>query len=120
MATAQRRSSTFWDVVAAVVIVLGIWLIASPYVIPDGWLYDVTRLSATFFGGCLIMFAIAELALSPGLRWVGLVNVPIGLWVAVAPFVAGETVNSTMVINMVVVGIASALLSLISVFAGRR
>ncbi|MCS7050273.1 MAG: SPW repeat protein, partial [Thermomicrobium sp.] len=105
---------------AAVVMVLGLWLIASPYVIPDAWLYDVTRLSATFFGGCIVMFAIAELALSPGLRWVGLVNVPIGLWIAAAPFVSGETAVSGMVVSMLVAGIAVAVLSLASVLLGRR
>jgi len=120
MATAQRRTSALWDYAAALVMVLGLWLAASPYVIPDAWLYDVTRLSATFFGGCIVMFAIAELALSPGLRWVGLANVPIGLWIAAAPFVSGETAVSAMVTSMVVVGIAVAILSLASVVLARR
>ncbi|MCX7623752.1 MAG: SPW repeat protein [Thermomicrobium sp.] len=120
MATAQRRSSALWDYVAALVMVLGLWIAASPYVIPDAWLYDVTRLSATFFGGCIVMFAIAELALSPGLRWVGLANVPIGIWIAAAPFVSGETAVSGMVVSCVVAGLAVALLSLASVIFARR
>ncbi|MFN3337217.1 MAG: SPW repeat protein [Thermomicrobium sp.] len=120
MATAQRQTSAFWDYVAALVMVIGLWLAASPYVIPDAWLYEVTRLSATFFGGCIVLFAIAELALSPGLRWVGLANVPIGLWIAVAPFVSGETAVNAMVVSMVVSGLVVAVLSLASVFLGRR
>lgn len=120
MATAQRQSGLVWDLMVGVVLVLGLWLAASPYVIPDASLYDASRLTATFFGGSIVMFAIAELALSPGLRWVGLVDVPLGLWVAVTPFVAGETALSSLVANMVIVGLATALLSLVSVIAGRR
>jgi len=66
------------------------------------------------------MFAIAELALSPGLRWVGLANVPIGLWIAAAPFVSGERAVGAMVVSCVVAGIAVAVLSLASVVFARR
>jgi len=102
------------------VIVIGLCLTATPYDIPVAWLYEVTRLSESFFGGCLVRFAIAELALSPGLRWVGLANVPIGLWIAAAPFVSGETAVGAMVTSMVISGLVVAVLSLASVFLGRR
>lgn len=118
MVTAQRRTA-LWDILAALCIPLGVWLVASPYVL-DFSLYDAMRLNCTFIGGLILSLAIAQLALSPGLRWLGWLNVVLGLWVAAMPFVYGVTFLPGATVSSVVTGLAVALLAAASVLGARR
>ncbi len=118
MVTAQRRT-TLWDILAALCIPLGVWLVASPYILNFS-LYDGMRLNCTFIGGLILSLAITQLALSPGLRWLGWLNVVLGLWVAVMPFVYGVTFLPAAVVSSVVTGLAVAVLSAASILGARR
>jgi hypothetical protein len=118
VATAQKRTAV-WDILAAVSMVVGAWLVASPYVI-DFWLYDPLRLNCTFIGGTVVGLAIAQLALSPGLRWLGWLNVVLGLWIAAIPFVYGVEFLTGATVSCVASGLAIAACAAASILGPRR
>ena len=118
MAMVQQRSA-LWDILAALCIPLGAWLVASPYIL-DFSLYDALRLNCTFVGGSILSLAIAQLALSPGLRWLGWLNVVLGLWIAVMPFVYGVTFLAGATASSAATGLVVAVLAAASVLGARR
>ena len=118
MATAAKRTA-LWDILAAVSIVVGAWLVASPYVLHFS-LYDALRLNCTFLGGTILGLAIAQLALAPGLRWLGWSNVVLGLWIAAVPFVYGVTFLTNATVSCVASGLVIAACSAASVLGPRR
>lgn len=91
-------------------IVLGIWLILSP------WIYDlvgttpvVTEVLIGFLIAILAACRLAEIRLSLGLSGV---NFVLGVWTLSAPWVVDYGSNEAAVRNNVVVGVAIALLAL--------
>ncbi len=92
---------------------LGIWLLASPYLL-GFTLVDAARINNGFFGPLILWFAIARLAVQDRGRWVGWFNVAFGIWVAASPFLLGFADQLKPMINNIVVGLIVALVALIS------
>lgn len=108
-ARAQGSSAAF-DVIAALNIVLGIWLIASPYLLHFD-LYYGARLSNDIVGTFVILMAIGRLTVPANIRWVSWGNVVAGVWILISPFVLGFTVNTNGTVNNIVAGILIALIA---------
>ncbi len=92
---------------------LGIWLLASPYLLRFT-LVDAARINNGFFGPLILWFAIARLAAQDRGRWVSWFNVAAGILVAASPFLFGFADQPKAMINNIVVGLIVALVALIS------
>ncbi|HEU4793207.1 MAG TPA: SPW repeat protein [Nitrolancea sp.] len=92
---------------------LGIWLLASPYVL-GFTLIDAARINNATFGPFILWIAIARLAVPDRGRWVSWFNVAFGIWVAASPFVLGFADQPKPMINNIVVGLIVALVALVS------
>lgn len=92
---------------------LGIWLLASPYLL-GFTLVDAARINNGAFGPLILWFAIARLAAQDKGRWVSWFNVAFGIWVAASPFLFGFADQPKAMINNIVVGLIVALVALIS------
>lgn len=98
---------------------LGLWLLASPYVV-GFTLVNAARINNAAFGPFILWIAITALAVGYRGRWISWVNVVFGLWVAVSPFVLGFADQPKPLINNIVVGLIVALVALVSARQGRR
>lgn len=103
-------SPVAWDVLAAVNIVLGIWLIASPYLLNFSPYYSAT-VNNDIFGTAVMLMAITRLAVPWQYRWVSAGNVIFGIWVIISPFVLHLTGSGLGTVNNIVVGVLIALIS---------
>jgi len=92
-------------------VLLGIWLIASPYLLGDS-LWKANRLTTGIFGACILGWAITRMAMpQPKLWWLSFGNVIFGLWVAISPFALGYYYDSSAMISSVITGILVALIA---------
>lgn len=92
-------------------VVLGIWLIASTYLLGDS-LWKADRLTTGIFGACIMGWAITRMAMpQPKLWWLSFGNVIFGLWVAISPFVLGYHYETSATIANVITGILVALIA---------
>ncbi len=87
---------------------LGIWLLASPYLLTYP-VYKAPRINDALVAGLIIGWAITRLATPASARWVSLGNVILGLWVAISPFVLMYTNVLSATINNIIVGLLVAL-----------
>ena len=102
------------------IIVLGILLIASPYIF-QYTVWTSARINDDLFGPIIIGMAITRLALwSPQYRWLSLGNVIFGLWVAVSPFVLGYYHSLGALLVNVIIGLLAALFSASGLMVRRR
>ena len=106
-------------VLAALIIPLGIWLLASPYFLGyQPW--TGARIIDGLFGPLIIGMAITRLAFwAPRYWWVSFGNVVFGLWVAITPFVLGYYHSLPALINNVVVGLLVALFAVTGILRQR-
>ena len=114
---ARQSSSTTLELVAALNILLGILLLASSYVLQYS-LYDTARITGSLFGPLVLGVAITRLAFGPRFRWIAIVNVLFGVWVAITPFVLGYTGTLTGTVTNVVLGVLIALVAATSFLGG--
>ena len=115
MATTYQRRLTFFSVMPALQIPLGIWLLASPYLLEFA-IYDAARISAAAVGPFIVGFGITRLAVDPPWRWVGWINVLLGLWTAAVPFVFGLTFVTDLTITFLAVGVLTIVTSILGQF----
>ncbi len=92
---------------------LGVWLLASSYIL-GFTLIDAARINNATFGPLILWLAIARLAAQNRARWLSWFNVAFGVWVAASPFVLGFTDQPKPLINNIVVGLIGALVALAS------
>ena len=91
------------------ILLLGLWLIVSP------WAFGYAQGSAQMVNAVLSGVVIAVLAafdLYKTYFWAVVVNLLLGIWVAVSPWVLGVAGTNTVVWNELLVGIAVVVLAL--------
>lgn len=91
------------------ILLLGLWLIVSP------WVYSYPQGSQQMINAVVSGLVIAVLAafdLYKTYFWAVVVNLLVGVWVAVSPWVLRLADQSTLMWNSVIVGIAVAVLAL--------
>ena len=91
------------------ILLLGLWLIVSP------WVYSYPQGSQQMINAVVSGLVIAVLAafdLYKSYFWAVVVNLLVGVWVAVSPWVLRLAEQSTLMWNSVIVGIAVAVLAL--------
>jgi hypothetical protein len=97
------RRVTLFSMMPVVQLLLGLWLLASPYFL-QFTLYSEQRMNVGLLAPMIIAFALTRLAVSPPYYWVGWVNVLIGIWMVVSPFAFGLGHITDLMLNFVIVG----------------
>jgi hypothetical protein len=93
---------------------LGLWLLASPNVIPYG---ESAATQNAFLVGVLLL-AIAFVEITTFRAWEEWINVILGAWLVVSPWVLGATLIATT--NLVIVGLLVLALALYEIWDERR
>jgi len=87
----------------------GIWLIVSP------WVLGFAGLGVPFWDTLLVDVAVAVLALirlrTPGATGLSWINVFVGIWLIISPFVLGFTIASAAMSNAIFLGILVSMFS---------
>ena len=83
-------------------LVLGAWLIAAPF-IGVGVNHDIAAWNSYVSGAVVAIFAIVALARPQ--MWEEWLNLIVGLWLIIAPFVLGYTHQSGPMWNQIIVGL---------------
>jgi hypothetical protein len=97
------RRVTLFSMMPVVQLLLGLWLLASPYFL-QFTIYSEQRMNVGLLAPMVIAFALTRLAVSPPFYWVGWVNVLIGIWMVVSPFAFGLGHITDLMLNFVIVG----------------
>lgn len=107
MSNASETSAKRWrDIVN---LILGGWLFVSPWVLAAAPIHTVAW-NAYLMGAIIVIAAIWALAdFEPWEEWVNLV---VGVWLLISPWVIGVAVSGALVWSCVVVGVVVALLAL--------
>lgn len=92
-----------------VILLLGVWLFFSPWAL-DYVIGSPIALNVQIAG--IAMALLAAFDLYKTYAWAVVLNLLIGLWVAVSPWVNALADRSTMMTNSVIVGIAVVVLGL--------
>jgi hypothetical protein len=87
----------------AVMLVLGLWLIASPFFLSYTDLAGIAALNSYIFGAAIALLAIVALA-KPGM-WEEWVNLALGVWLIVSPVILGFSHDTVASVNHFVIGI---------------
>ena len=96
-------------------VILGFWLLASPNVIPYG---EPAATQNAFLVGVLLV-AIAFVEITVFRAWEEWINVVLGAWLVVSPWVLGATVVIATT-NLVIVGLLILALALYEIWDERR
>lgn len=92
-------------------VVLGIWLIASCYIL-GATLWRNERITTGVFGACILGMAITRMAMSQRrFWWLSFGNIIFGLWVAISPYALGYHWERGATINNIIVGVLVALIA---------
>jgi hypothetical protein len=113
MATQAATRPSRLKLLPVINMALGLWLLASSYVL-GFTLIDAARINNVTFGPFILWIAITALAVGNRGRWISWVNVVFGLWVGISPFVLGFADQPKPLINNIVVGLLVALVALVS------
>jgi uncharacterized membrane protein len=98
---------------AGINLLLGIWVFVSPWIYgaagrPNAW-------NSWIVGGFIALFAIIRLGSPTGARGLAWVNMILGAWMFVSPWVYGYTANSARFANSLCVG---ALIFILAIVGG--
>lgn len=92
-----------------VILLLGLWLFISPWAL--GYVPgSAIALAANVAGAVIALLAAFDLYKT--YAWAVMLNLVVGIWVAVSPWVDALADRSAMMANSVIVGVAVALLAL--------
>jgi hypothetical protein len=107
MATTSNTSARRWQ--DQLILLLGLWFFITPWVFG----YPIPSLQAwtAFISGAVIAL-LAAFDLYKTYFWAVTVNLLLGIWVAVSPWVLGLAGNVELTWNSLIVGIAVAVLAL--------
>ena len=111
-ATTQKRWQDW------VSLVLGIWLFVSPWLL--GFHSSIPRDSWNFFIVGLAFIVFAGFALNMRTLWEEWVNLALGVWMIISPWLLGYSANAVARDDAVVVGLIVGLLSVWSLLAESR
>ena len=89
-----------------VMLILGLWLIISPFILPYGDYTGIAALNSYILGVGVMVFA--AIALARPQMWEEQVNLILGVWLIIAPFVLGFRADNPAMVNHLVVGILIA------------
>jgi len=92
-----------------VILLLGIWLFISPFAL--GYPGNSPPAINAFIAGA-VMAILAAFDLYKTYVWAVLLNIVIGAWVAVSPWLIGVVQDRPMTTSMLIVGIATVVLGL--------
>ena len=92
-----------------VILLLGIWLFVSPWVL--GYASDSPQAMNAYIAG-LVIAILAAFDLYKTYVWAVVVNLLVGVWVAVSPWIPAIADRSAMMTNSVIVGLAVVVLAL--------
>ncbi len=109
MASETKVAETGSRATAGINLVLGLWVFVSPWVYgasgnPNSW-------NSWIAGALIAIFALIRLG-SGGIRGIAWLNVILGAWVFVSPWVYGYTVNQARFINSLCAGAIIFILAL--------
>lgn len=104
---AVHLSSKRWQ--DQVILLLGIWLFISPFVL--GYPTSSPPAINAFIAGA-VMAVLAAFDLYKTYVWAVLLNIVIGAWVAVSPWMVGVVQDRPMTTSLLIVGIATIVLGL--------
>lgn len=92
-----------------VILLLGLWLFISPWVL--GYAADSPQAINAYVVG-IVMAVLAAFDLYKTYLWAVVINLLLGAWVAISPWVPALADRSAMMTNSVIVGIAVVVLAL--------
>jgi hypothetical protein len=87
-------------------LILGLWLIISPFILPYADYAGIAALNSYILGVGVTVFA--AIALARPQMWEEQVNLILGVWLFVAPFVLGFQAETAPMVNHLVVGLLIA------------
>lgn len=99
-------------------ILLGIWLVLSPWLLADPQVSDIVRWNALVGGAAIAVVAAFDLQWPT--VWDEWILWAVGLWLAFAPFVLGFTEGRTVSANMVITGLLTVIIATAAGNARRR
>jgi hypothetical protein len=107
MATTSDTSAKRWQ--DQLILLLGLWFFITPWVFG----YPIPSLQAwtAFISGAVIVL-LAAFDLYKTYFWAVTINLLVGIWVAVSPWVLGLAGNPELTWNSLIVGLAVAVLAL--------
>lgn len=91
------------------ILLLGVWLIVSPWVM--AYPSDSPPAINAFIAGA-IMAALAAFDLYKTYAWAVFLNILVGVWVAVSPWLVDVMPNQAMSASLLLVGLATVILGL--------
>jgi hypothetical protein len=97
---------------AVLTLILGLWYVVSPWVYGGGHSTNGATWNSVVVGVLIALFAAARLSnrvAMPAARWLDLV---LGLWAALSPWIFGYVGNQGWLINSLAVGVCVFVLSL--------
>lgn len=105
--TSSNTSAKRWQ--DQLILLLGLWLFITPWVFG----YPIPSMQAwtAFISGAVIAL-LAAFDLYKTYFWAVMLNLLVGIWVAVSPWVLGMADNVELTWNALIVGIAVAVLAL--------
>jgi hypothetical protein len=92
-----------------VILLLSLWLIASPFVL--GYPSESPPTSNAVIAG-IIMAAMAAFDLYKTYVWAVVLNLIVGVWVAVSPWFVGVLQDRNMMTSLLITGVATVVLGL--------
>ncbi|MFP5390843.1 MAG: SPW repeat protein [Gammaproteobacteria bacterium] len=104
---ALHLSSRRWQ--DQLILLLGLWLLVSPFIL--GFPRDSLQALNAYVAGAVIA-VLAAFDLYKTHMWAVVVNMLVGLWVAVSPWVPLVASREALMTNNVIVGVAVLLLAL--------
>jgi len=104
---AMHLSTRRWQDQA--ILLLGVWLFVSPWVM--GYPSDSTPAVNAYMAGAL-MAVLAAFDLYKTYVWAVIVNIVVGAWVAVSPWLVDVVADRAMSASMLIVGLATIVLGL--------
>lgn len=104
---ATHLSSKRWQ--DGAILLLGVWLFVSPWVM--GYPSDSPPALNAYIAGAIIA-ALAAFDLYKTYIWAVLLNIVVGAWVAVSPWLVDVVTDRAMSTSMLVVGLATIVLGL--------
>ena len=97
------RRVTIWSVMPVIQLAVGLWLLASPYLL-EFTFYSEPRMNVGLVAPMVILFALMRMAVSPSWFWVTWVNVVFGIWLIISPFAFGLGHVTDLMLNFVIAG----------------
>lgn len=94
----ERRTQIRW--MSGLNIVLGIWVIVSPWVL--NFTTGASKVNSVIFGAAIIVFGLIREA-APRLNWSSWINFLVGIWLVISPFIL-QLNGAAAYWNLIIIG----------------